>query len=134
MNTIPALIDKAEASLRAARLLGSEGYFDFAVGRLHAVMRYVAEAFLIRHGYPVADAANVPAAFALHLTATGYLPGTFNRFLTEAARLRQRAEYETDTGITAEDVAEQLDRAKAFLYLAREELADTPKSPPHAAA
>ena len=127
MNTIPALIDKAEASLRAARLLGSEGYLDFAVGRLHAVMRYVAEAFLIRHGYPVADAGNIPSAFALHLTASGYLPDTFNRFPTAAPRPRTRAEYATDTGITAEDVAEQLERAKAFLYLAREELTDTPK-------
>lgn len=127
MNTIPALVAKAEASLRAARLLASERHYDFAVGRVHAVMHYVAEAFLIRHGYAVTDPGSVASAFALHLTATGYLPETFNRFLNEAARLRNRAEYETDTGITAEDVAEQLDRAKAFLYLAREELADTPK-------
>jgi len=127
LNTIPALVAKAEASLRAARLLGSEGYLDFAVGRLHAVMHYVAEAFLIRHGYAVSDPGSVATAFALHLTATGYLPETFNRFLAEADRLRRRAEYETDTGITAENVAEQIERAKAFLYLAREELSDTPK-------
>ena len=127
MNTIPALIAKAEASLRAARLLASERHYDFAVGRVHAVMHYLAEAFLINHGYAVADPGSVPSAFALHLTATGYLPETFNRFLNEAGRLRNRAEYETDTGITAEDVAEQIDRAKAFLYLAREELSDTPK-------
>ena len=127
MNTIPALIAKAEESLRATRLLASEGFYDFAVGRVHAVMHYVAEAFLIRHGYAVAAPSSVASAFALHLTATGYLPETFNRFLVEAARLRDRAEYQTDTGITADDVAEQIDRAKAFLYLAREELSDTPK-------
>ena len=90
-------------------------------------MHYVAEAFLIRHGYAVADPGSVASAFALHLTASGYLPETFNRFLNEADRQRKRAEYETNTGITAEDVAEQLERAKAFLYLAREELTDTPK-------
>lgn len=127
MNSIPALIQKAQDSLRAARLLASDGLFDFAVGRAYFAMYYVAKAFLERHNHDVTDPAAMVDAFGEHFAATGYLPEIFHRYLIDAARLRAIGEYDAETGITAEDVAEQLERAMAFVSLAREELADTSK-------
>lgn len=45
-----ALIQKARASLDAARLLAKQGHFDFAVSRAYYAMFYVAEALLLDEG------------------------------------------------------------------------------------
>lgn len=126
MNTVPALLAKAKDSLRAARLLASEGLFDCAMSRAYFTMHYVAEAFLLTLKLGVADPEGVLDAFGQRFANTGVLPPIFHRWFIEAERLRQRADFETSTGFTADDVAEQIDRARAFLNLAREELAETP--------
>lgn len=122
MNTIPALIRKAKDSLHGARVLASEELFDFAVGRAYFAMHYVAEAFLLSFHLDVADPDAVADAFGQRFASKGELPPIFHRWLVEAKRLAARADYATDTGITREIAAEQLDRARAFLNLAREEL------------
>ena len=124
MNTVPALLHKANESLRAARLLASEGLFDFAAGRAYFSMHYVAEAFLLTLRLSVRDPEGVTTAFGQRFAQTGVLPPIFHRWLLEAEDLREHADYETETGITAAVVAEQLDRARAFVSLGREELAD----------
>ena len=125
MNTIPALIHKANDSLHAARFLASEGLFDLAVGRAYFAMHYVAMAFLLTHKLPLTDPADVVEAFAQRFAYTNELPAIFNRNLVEAYRLWQKAEFNTDTDITAATVTEQLERARAFFLLGKEELADT---------
>ncbi len=124
MNTVPALLEKAAESLRAARLLASEGHFDFAVSRSYFIMHYVAEAFLLTIKLDVHDPDGVVDAFGQRFTFTNVLPPVFYHWLLEAEALRNKADFETDTGITAEIVAEQIDRARAFMNVAREELAD----------
>ena len=124
MNTVPALIQKAKDSLQAARLLASEGLYDFAVGRAYFAMHFVAMAFLLSRKLVVREPAAVADAFGQRFSNTGVLPPIFYRWLVEAARLAERAEYETATGIDAAIVAEQLDRARAFVSLGREELDD----------
>ena len=127
LNTVPALLKKANDSLHAARLLAGEGLFDFAVGRACFAMHYVAEAFLLTLRLSVLDPEGVADAFGQRFAHTGVLPPIFHRWLVEAKELGRRAEYETDTGITADIVAEQLDRARAFYALGREELSDATK-------
>ena len=41
------LVQKAQDSLRAAKLLEAEGLADFAVSRAYYAMFYIAEAFLL---------------------------------------------------------------------------------------
>ncbi len=124
MNTIPALIQKANDSLHAARLLASQGFFDFAVGRAYFTMHYVAEAFLLTQKLDASDPRAVVDAFGQRFAQPLALPPIFHRYLVEAARIREAGEYATTTGITAETVAEQIERAMAFLALAKEELSD----------
>jgi len=125
LNTVPALLAKAKDSLRAARLLASEGLFDCAMSRAYFTMHYVAEAFLLTLKLDVHDPEGVVDAFGQRFAHTGVLPPIFHRWFIEAERLRQRADFETSTGFAADHVAEQIDRARAFLNLAREELAET---------
>jgi uncharacterized protein (UPF0332 family) len=124
LNTIPALIRKAKDSLHGARVLASENLLDFAVGRAYLAMHYVAEAFLLSHKLDVLDPDGVADAFGQLFSNTGELPPIFHRWLIEAKRLAKSAEFETQTGITKDIAAEQLDRARAFVSLGREELTE----------
>lgn len=124
MNTIPALIRKAKDSLHGARVLASEGLLDFAVGRAYFAMHYVAEAFLLSRKLDVDDPDAVADAFGQRFSNTGELPPIFHRWLIEAKRLANAAEFQTKTGITKDIATEQLDRARAFLSLGREELTE----------
>jgi len=122
LNTIPALIKKANDSLHAARVLASERLFDFAVGRACFAMLYVAEAFLLTDSIVVREPDAIAEAFDRRFGQTGTMPQIFNRWLTEAMRLYPGTDYETETGITADIVTEQLNRARAFVAMGREEL------------
>lgn len=127
MNTVPALLDKAKDNLRAARLLASEGLFDCAMSRTYFIMHYVAEAFLLTIKLDVHDPDAVVDAYGQRFAYTNVLPPVFHRWLIEAEELRNRADFETNLCFTAEAVAEQIDRARAFMNMAREELADFPR-------
>ena len=127
MTTIPALLHKAKESLHAARVLASERLYDLAVGRAYFAMHFTAAAFLLSRKLVVREPQAVLDAFGQHFAANGELPPTFHHWLVEAARLYPIVEYDTDAGITADIVTEQLDRARAFVNLGLEELADTPR-------
>lgn len=127
MNTVSALLEKAKDNLRAARLLASEGLFDCAMSRAYFIMHYVAEAFLLTIRLDVHDPDSVVDAFGQRFAYTNVLPPIFHRWLIEAEHLRNRADFETNSCLTTEAVAEQLDRARAFLNMALEELADAPR-------
>lgn len=45
-----ALLRKAQDSVRAAKLLASQGFYDFAASRAYYAMFYVAEAILLSQG------------------------------------------------------------------------------------
>lgn len=127
MNTVPALLAKAKDNLRAARLLASEGLFDCAMSRAYFIMHYVAEAFLLTIKLDVHDPDAVVDAFGQRFSYTSVLPPVFHHWLIEAEGLRNRADFETNLCLTSTVVAEQLDRARAFLNMACEELADCPR-------
>ena len=127
MNTVPALLDKAKDSLHGARLLASEGLYDCAMSRAYFIMHYVAEAFLLTVKIDVHDPQSIVDAFGQRFSYTGVLPPVFHRWLLEAEELRNPADFDTNLCLTRDAVAEQIDRARAFLNMAREELADFPR-------
>ena len=122
MKDVPALVKKADDSLHAARILASEGLYDFAVIHAYFAMHYAARGFLMTQKLIVREPEDVVEAFGQRFAETGLLPPIFHRWLHEAARLMRSAEYDPLTGFTTDDVAEQLDRARAFVSLGREEL------------
>ena len=125
MKTVPALVKKADDSLHAARLLATEGLYDFAVIHAYFAMHYAARAFLLSaEGLTVRQPEEVVEAFDQHFAQTGALPPIFYRWLRDAMELMRSAEYDPLTGFTTDDVAEQLDRGRAFVALGKEELTE----------
>ncbi len=115
---LSALIDKAKASLQAARLLNNEGHPDFAISRAYYTMFYVAEALLLNKGLSFSKHAGVIAAFGQHFAKTGLVPEEFHRHLIEAQEERNVGDYDAGGDFSPEDAEEQIQRAEKFLQLA----------------
>ena len=66
-----ALLKKAEASLKAASLLQTGEFYDFAASRAYYSMFHVAEALLLDEGLTYSKHSAVIAAFGERLVKTG---------------------------------------------------------------
>lgn len=117
-----ALINKAQESLDAARVLAAKGFSDFAVSRAYYAMFYVAEAFLLGEGLSFSKHSAVIAAFGQRFTKTGVLPQDLHRHLIEGETSRNVGDYDTGSGLSPSDAEKQIERADAFLQIARERL------------
>jgi uncharacterized protein (UPF0332 family) len=110
-----ALLEKARASIRAARLLAGEHLHDFAVSRAYYAMFYLAQALLLGEGLAFSKHSAVIAAFGRHLVKRGRLDAELHLYLREAQDQRNRGDYGTGDPLGAEESAEQTRRAEAFL-------------------
>lgn len=117
------LLLKAQQSLEAAQLLLLNDYPDFAISRAYYAMFYVAETFLIGEELAFSKYSAVIAAFGRVFAKPQRLSPEFHRFLIEAQELRTTGDYGQLNAVTAKQAAEQIDRAIAFLALARQAIA-----------
>lgn len=111
----PALIKKADDSLKAAELLMENGYYDFAVSRAYYTMFYVAEAVLFDRNLSFSKHSAVISAFGLHFTKTGIAPREFHRFIIEAKDNRNIGDYDTESTLDETEVKTHIERARKIL-------------------
>ncbi len=121
-----ALLQKARASLQAARLLASKGFYDFAVSRTYYTMFYVAEAFLLGDGLAFSKHSAVIAAFGQRYAKTGKVPQEYHRYLIEGAGSRNIGDYDITSTLSKDEAAEQMGHAEKFLELAEKHLGAIP--------
>ena len=114
-----ALIKKAEESLRAARLLAKDSLYNFAASRAYYAMFYVAQAFLLEENLAYSKHSAVISAFGQRFAKTGRVPQAFHRYLIEAQESRNVGDYDTGPGLSRDQAAEQIVRAKEFIHLAK---------------
>jgi uncharacterized protein (UPF0332 family)/predicted nucleotidyltransferase len=113
-----ALLQKANDSLKAAKLLADQEFYDFAVSRAYYAMFYVASAFLLGEGLTFSKHSTVISMFSQHFTQTGRVPTEFHRYLIKAENSRKLGDYNVGTGLTKVQAATQIARAGEFLALA----------------
>ena len=121
------LVAKAEASLRAAKLLALAGMAEFAGSRAYYSMLYLAEALLLTKGLRFSSHSAVNAAFGQHFAKNRELPPRFHRYLIDSFGLRQAGDYST-TAITAGAAQEVIGWAEEFLTAAKKWLDANPGS------
>lgn len=117
-----ALLDKAEDSLRVAKLLAAENLYDFAASRPYFTMFYVAEAFLLGGGLAFSKHSAVIAKFGEHFAKTGIVPTEYHRYLIEGSDRRNVGDYDIGPGLTEAQAADQIARAEKFLELGKQRL------------
>lgn len=114
-----ALLNKAEESLTAAKLLTDNRLYDFAASRAYYTMFYVAEAFLLGQGLTFSKHAAVISAFGREFANKGIVPVEFHRYILDAQDKRNRGDYSIDANITESQAREQITHAGEFIELGK---------------
>jgi uncharacterized protein (UPF0332 family) len=113
-ESIRALVQKAEQSLKAATLLFDEGYYDFSASRSYYAMFYCAEALLFTKGLGFSKHSAVISFFGKEFVKTKTMPEKLHVFLRDAFDLRRVGDYET-VSVSKEEAEETIRRAEEFL-------------------
>ncbi|MFO7315282.1 HEPN domain-containing protein [Rhodothermus marinus] len=109
------LLQKADASLKAAELLLQHEMLAFAVSRAYYAMFYATKALLLRRGIQPRTHRGVITAFGQHFVKTGIFAPHYHRWLLNALDQRLISDYELEVMLTIEEVETLLEQARDFL-------------------
>ena len=113
-----ALLDKAGENLEASKDLIRGGHYEIAASRAYYTMFYGAEALLLEEGFEFSSHSAVHGAFGERFAKTGRLDPAFHRFLLDAYRARQSADYDAPADVSREDAETLVSRAGEFIRAA----------------
>ena len=113
-----ALVEKARASIGAARLLAEQAMSEFVVSHAYYAMFYLAQAMLIGEGLSFAKHSAVISAFGQRFSKPARVPRHFHRLLIEAQNARLLGDYGIASDITQEQAMKHIQRAEEFLAMA----------------
>lgn len=111
------LVQKAQDSLRAAKLMATEGLADFAASRAYYTMFYIAEAFLLGENLSFSKHSSVISKFGERFIRTNKIPSKFHRYLINAEQMRLKGDYDRSERLELEDANLLIQRAEEFLEL-----------------
>jgi len=109
------LLDKALDSIEGAEGLLNMGKPEIAAGRAYYAMFYVAEALLYERDLQFSQHGQVIAAYGKEFAKTKELDPKFHRWLRAGFDTRISGDYDVDTGISEQIVAEMINEAREFL-------------------
>jgi len=113
---ILSLLEKARRSIKASKVLFSEGDYDFAISRAYYAMFYCAEAVLLTKELRFKKHSGVIAMFGKEFVKTGLLPEKLHQYLIDAYSEREKGDYEA-LYLQSEDEARKIiERAEEFIF------------------
>jgi len=113
-----AILDKAQDSLEAARLLLKQDYFDFAASRAYYAMYYAAEALLLARELSFSSHAAVIANYGKEYSKTGEMDRRFHKYLIAVQDLRSQGDYSYHPGVSKHNAREAVSWAAEFIKAA----------------
>ncbi len=116
------ILQKAEESLRGAKVMLEAGFHDFAAGRAFYAMFYIVEAFLVGDNLMFSKQSAVISAFGERFASKGRIPAKFHRYVIDAQEDRNIGDYQFDRHVPAQRASFQITRAEEFLKYALENL------------
>lgn len=116
---IKAILDKAQESLDAARLLAEQGYPDFAASRAYYTMFYTAEALLLLKGLSYSSHSAVIAAYGKEFSKTSELDPKFHKYMIAAQDFRSQGDYAYGEGVSPSHTNSAIEWANEFLEAAK---------------
>ena len=110
----------AEETLHEARVLLNAGLLHGAINRAYYVMFYTASGLVISRNVKLPRThKGVLQLFSRHITGPGILPREYHTELARLLRTRIDSDYELQTLVQRAEVERTVDRAGAFLEVAR---------------
>jgi uncharacterized protein (UPF0332 family) len=116
------LFAKALEAIEVAEAILDMGKPDFAVGRAYYAMFYIAEALLYEKGLEFHTHGQVVGAYGKTFAKTKELDPKFHSSLRAGFDARISGDYDVDSNITNQLVADMINQAREFLEAAREYL------------
>ena len=128
-SEIIAIWQRAEDSLRAARLLASEELYDATASRAYYAAFYAASALLIHHGLEFGKHSGVMAAIHRHFVKPGHLDTARGKELNWLFQLRTVGDYGEMHHVGADDARQAVQAAERILQAMRAHLDKPPLFP-----
>ena len=119
---IQTLINRAEDSHQAAKVLLEKGFLNFSAAQTYYTMFYLTEANLHSKGLQFSSHSAVMAAYGKEFAKTSILDPKFHRRLIIAERRRETGHYGEESGVTNEEARESFDWAEEFMQAVKEYL------------
>jgi len=113
-----ALLQKAERSLKASRVLIESSNYDFAISRAYYAMFYAASALLLTKDLRFSKHSAVITSFGKEFVKSGLLSEDLYGYLIKGFRERQKGDYEIMIMPSREDSLAVAEKAGIFLEAA----------------
>ena len=117
---IQANLERAKASLQAAKVLLASDLLDDATSRAYYGAFHAATALLLSRDLSIGRQAGVLRAISLNFVKTGSLPKAYGRDLSWLAELRQIADYGEMRHVTTEEAERAIQATEQFLHQVQE--------------
>ena len=112
---ISSLLNKSQRSLAAAKLLYSNGDYDFSVSRSYYAMFYCIEALLLSLGLSFSKHSGAISAFGKEFIKTKKMPEHLHSFINNAFKDRQISDYESIIFIQQTEAKLHIENALIFV-------------------
>jgi uncharacterized protein (UPF0332 family) len=112
---ITAYLERAEASIRAAKDLAVGGYYDFAASRAYYAAFYAATAVLLCEEFEFSKHSGVIAFIHREFVKTGRLDKRYGKDLNWLFELRGVGDYGVMLHVSQEDAKKAIKVAEEFL-------------------
>ena len=116
------LINRAEDSHRAAKVLLDKGFSNFSAAQSYYTMFYLTEALLLSKGLKFSSHSAVIAAYGKEFAKNEILDSKFHRHMVIAERRRAIGHYGAESSVTEEDAHESFEWAEEFMQAVKEYL------------
>lgn len=117
---VAANLERAEQSLRAAKELTADGFYDIAASRAYYAAFYAATAALLSEGMEFSKHSGVVASLHQHLVKTGRLDKEHGRQLNWLFEMRNVGDYGVTAHVSPEEARQATEAAESFLIAIRD--------------
>jgi len=119
-SVILAELRRGDESLRSARLLVDEGLCLDAMSRCYYAVLHYSRAILLTKEIVPKSHHGAFLLFSQQFVKPGDVPHEYGKILARQQKLREEADYATDSSFSREDVVTAIDDAGKFRELARQ--------------
>jgi uncharacterized protein (UPF0332 family) len=121
---VQKLIDYADESHEAAKVLIDNGFIGFFAAQSYYTMFYLTQALLLSKGLKFSSHSAVIAAYGKEFSKTKWVDPKFHRRLLQAEERREDGHYGSGENISDEDALESFQWAGEFMQAVKEYLGD----------
>ena len=113
--------ESAYRTVKAARMLGDNGFWNSAVNRLYYAAFYAVNALLVKNEIHARSHSGVKNQFSLHFIKTRRLGVEYGRLFSELFDWRQKGDYENLFDFDEVSVSPLFDQVEDFIRIVEHE-------------